>query len=315
MFHRYDSADGLSTFDGKSDGRALAELYSGPLSIPHDGERRTSAVELAPGGTVELFSADRANTLVETAIEITNMDLRACTSLWVLCSFDGKKTVEAPVGTFFGCETPQHNVKRELALLTFDTRDGALARLSNRFPMPFFKSASVQLANRGAAAVSVVSAVVRTNSKLEYDPKTTGYFTSTDYLSKTQNKKGCNARIGRFVGRGHMVYGVICGYGYNDEGCEGDVRCFIDDTTVPRIQSDGSESWGSWGAGFGFAPQMHPFSAYDGKGNDCWCETRLCIGDAAGFRRFLRFDLEHGNSNNHPESSSSGQCFGYVLGN
>ena len=40
---------------------------------------------------------------------------------------------------------------------------------------------------------------------------------------------------------------------------------------------------------------------------------RLLIGDAYPFRRFLRFDLEHGNCNEHPESSTSGQCFGYVL--
>ncbi len=326
MFHSYDSSDGLATFDGKSDGKDLAALYSKPLSIPHDGENRTAAVELAPGASADLFSADHATTLVETALEIRNLDIPMCTNVWLVYSFDGKKTVEAPIGTFFGCEMPYHNVKRALALLTFDTSDASLARLSNRFPMPFFKSASVKLENRGAAAVSVASAVVRTNSKLRYDPKTTGYFSSTVYLGKKKNWERNNARIGRFVGKGQMVYGVISGYDFTSEGCEGDVRCFIDDMTVPRIQSDGSESWGSWGWGFGYGPQMHPFSTYDSPERSCpstttswepptWCETRLCIGDAAGFRRFLRFDLEHGRGNNHPESSSSGQCFGYLLGN
>ncbi len=48
FFLHYDSADGLSTFDGKSDGQELAELYSKPISVPHDGERRTAALKLVP---------------------------------------------------------------------------------------------------------------------------------------------------------------------------------------------------------------------------------------------------------------------------
>ena len=96
--------------------------------------------------------------------------------------------------------------------------------------------------------------------------------------------------------------------------CEGDVRCFVDDMTAPRVQSDGSESWGSWGWGFCAPPQVNPFSAYHSpRGDRLWSEVRLTYADSYPFRRFLRFDLEHGTSNNHPESTTSGQVFGYVL--
>lgn len=69
-----------------------------------------------------------------------------------------------------------------------------------------------------------------------------------------------------------------------------------------------------WGWGFCAPPQVNPFSAYHSpRGDRLWSEVRLAYADSYPFRRFLRFDLEHGTSNNHPESTTSGQVFGYVL--
>ena len=319
LWHRYTSADGLATFDAARDARPLADLYKRPLSLPHDGERKTPATTLAPGASVEIFAAARANTLVGIDCAVPGFTPALLTNLWFTLAFDGRTTCAAPFGTFFGCETPGRGAKLQTALLTFDTSDAAEARFENRFPMPFFRSASVRIENRGAQPVRLGGASVRLNGALVYDPAKTGLFSATAYLPKTRNTPDQNARIGRFVGRGLMAYGVISGYDFDNQkygwgSCEGDVRCFIDDMTVPRIQSDGSESWGSWGWGFAAPPQVHPFSAYHSpNGLVLWSELRLTFADSCPFRRFLRFDLEHGTSNNHPESSSSGQCFGYLL--
>ncbi len=112
------------------------------------------------------------------------------------------------------------------------------------------------------------------------------------------------------TGRGCMAYAIIAG---RDTNCEGDVRCFIDDMTVPRVQSDGSESWGCWGWGFSRPPQTNPLSCYNGAGDGLWSELRPTHVDAYNFRRFLRFELEHGGRNDTPGSLSAGQLFGYVL--
>ena len=204
------------------------------------------------------------------------------------------------------------------ALVTFDFSDGRTLRLSNRFPMPFFRSARVRLENRGKTPVKLDGATVRTNVRLRYPAKNTGLFTATEYLPRTGNKLNVNAHIGRFVGRGLMAYGVVTGYFLHGNACEGDVRCFIDDMTTPRVQSDGSESWGAWGWGFHFPPQVSPFSCYHAV-NDYqnkryrWSLLRLTFADAYNFRRFLRFDIEHGEFNDQPDSAHSGQCFGYLI--
>ena len=309
---------GLLRCGAARDGKELAARYAKPLALPHDGKREAAEVTVAPGSSVEVFTALSANTLVGIDCTVRGFRPEQAATLWTVLTFDGQVTCEAPFGTFFGCETPGAPAKLETALLTFDTSDPAIARFSNRFPMPFFKSASVRIENRGAAAVRL-GATVRTNGTLAYDPARTGHFTATAYRPKTRNSSGQNARIGLFRGRGHMAYGVISGYDFDNQrygwgSCEGDVRCFIDDMTAPRVQSDGSESWGSWGWGFCAPPQVHPFSSYHSPdGSRLWSELRLTFADCYPFRRFLRFDLEHGAANDHPESSSSGQCFGYVL--
>lgn len=110
-----------------------------------------------------------------------------------------------------------------------------------------------------------------------------------------------------------MVYGVISGYGIEIGGCEGDVRVFIDDIASPTVESDGSESWGSYGWGFVTPPQCNPFSAYNGAydKNSDWSEQRLTFTDSYVFRSHLRFELEHGDINNGG-GAHSGQVFMYM---
>ena len=319
MYHRYRSAKGLRTYDPKRDVSALAARFRGRVGLAAKKTEALAERTLAPGESVRLHASDRKGTLVETALAVKGFGPSTVTNLWLVYEFDGRKTVEAPLGTFFGCETPGRPAKLETALLTFDTSDKGQARFSNRFPMPYFASCRVWLENRSKAPVAGVSASVGSDGSLEYDRATTGIFTAAPYRPKTRNVAGRNAHIGSFAGRGIMAYGTITGWDYESKKygwgtCEGDVRCFIDDMTVPRIQSDGSESWGSWGWGFCAPPQVNPFSAYHSwRGHELWSEVRLTYADSYPFRRFLRFDLEHGTSNNHPESATSGQVFGYVL--
>ena len=316
-YHHYDSPEGLTTFDGKNDGAALKALCSRPLELGHDGEAAVAPFELATGARRAIFAASGRSALVRTRLRVGGFASAAdfAKDLWIVCSFDGRTTVEAPVGTFFGCEMPAHAATRGLALLTFDTQsEPGVATLENRFPMPFFKGAEIALENRGATPLAV-SGDVRTNAGLDYDPKTTGLFTASAYLPPTRNVAGWNARIGALVGRGQMVYGTFSLRDATVRGCEGDVRCFIDGESTPRVQSDGSESWGSWGWGFSRPPQVQPFAAYDAPvaDNSAWSQVRLLVGDSYPFASGLRFEVEHGDCNDLAGSASSGQVFGYVL--
>ena len=108
-----------------------------------------------------------------------------------------------------------------------------------------------------------------------------------------------------------MVYGVISGENIAC-GCEGDVRVFTDGVRSPVLESDGSESWGSYGWGFVCPPQCNPFSAYNGVPdiNDTRSELRLTFTDNYPFRDNLRFELEHGCQNDGG-GFHSGQIFYY----
>lgn len=318
MYHSYPDAEGLATYDPKADLRGLAEKIAKGCGIKADRVAETPRRELKPGESVVLFESAKAGTLGETAAEFGGYGAELLTAAWLEFEFDGKKRVEAPAGTFFGCEKFGGKLKMETVLMTCDMTGLPRIKFSNRFPMPYFRGCRVTLSNRGKAPIALEGAKVAVNETLKYDPAKTGLFTATKYYAKRRNVKGKNAKIGKFAGKGALAYGVISGYDYDNSiswgVCEGDVRCFIDDTTVPRVQSDGSESWGSWGLGFWQNGVCNPMSWYGtGAGGD-WSLLRLTYADHYAFERFLRFDLEHGACNDHPESSSSGQIFAYVLG-
>ena len=316
MYHHYDSPEGLSTYDPKRDVASLARVFESPLGLSADEVKTAESAALPAHSERTLFASEGRGTLVETSLVVTGFDRTMATNLWLAFEFDGTRTAEAPIGTFFGCEIPSTKVHFRTALIDVDLTADAV-RFSNRFPMPFFKACRVVLMNRGEGA-PVCGARIGVNRSLVYDPAVTGIFTASKYYPRTRNKQRENARIGKLVGCGLMAYGTISGYDFARSPwgvCEGDVRCFIDDMTVPRVQSDGSESWGSWGWGFERGGSMNPFSFYDVLQDQHvgWSELRLTYADAYFFRRFVRFDLEHGAMNDHPESSSSGQIFGYLL--
>ena len=321
MYHLYPTADGISTFDPAADYGALAKLYSRPLDAGSDAAADTASRDVAPGASVTLFAKDGRDTVTGIGLTLPSFEPCQLTNLWLTLSFDGRTRVIAPVGTFFGNE--QVEIKRgttrtdydfETALLTFDISREGVARFENRFPMPFWTGARIALENRGADPVRIGRAQVRTNSRLLYDRRITGSFTATEYLRPTKNRKHVNASIGQGVGCGQIVYSVITGSGFASWACEGDVRLYLDNMAAPAAQSDGSESWGCWGMGFGHAPLCHPFSFYnspDQKGP--WSMCRLNVVDACPFRHVFRFEIEHGENNLEENSSHSGQVFYYAI--
>lgn len=80
--------------------------------------------------------------------------------------------------------------------------------------------------------------------------------------------------------------------------CEGDVHVYIDDERTPRVQSDGSESFVSYGWGFPTPPEANPFGGYDGLPDNPWSMTRLCIFDSYPFNSNMSFNIESGEHNN-----------------
>ncbi|MBR3301032.1 MAG: DUF2961 domain-containing protein, partial [Clostridia bacterium] len=216
--------------------------------------------------------------------------------------------VYAPFGTFFGCEYGKTPAIINTSLITFNNIDGFF---ENRYPMPFFERCEISLENKSKTLYNISCFEIGTNSALNYDRKSAMPFRSSRYYERTKNTPNKNSIIADINGSGSMVYGVISGEDIGC-GCEGDVRVFIDGIRSPIVESDGSESWGSYGWGFVCPPQSNPFSAYNGVPdiNDTWSELRLTFTDNYPFRKNLRFELEHGCQNDGG-GYHSGQIFYY----
>lgn len=312
-YQLYDDAQGLHTFDPTEDLTALASRYA--AGLPFAGSPCVQdGLRLEGGGKRTLFSQEGSGAVTGIRLVTAAFSPGLLCDLWLRIFFDGwpQPFVEAPFGTFFGCEYGQTPAALHTALLTCAFSDGK-GVFENRFPMPFFRAVRIEAENRGKAAVDFSEATVYIDDSERYDPAACGYFTSSPYYPPTPNRDGENSVIADLVGSGHMVYGVLTGSGVLTGGCEGDVRVFIDDGSSPVVESDGSESWASYGWGFATPPQCNPFSAYNGAPdvNSDWSELRLTFTDSYPFRRRLRFELEHGEQNNGG-GCHSGQIFAYM---
>lgn len=306
----YDSSDGLQTFSPNESIEKLIQLYKKPIRLPCDGIHR-SEITLTAGESRKIFEAENCSTLVRLSAKVNDFQTEMLDDLIICICFDGKQTVLAPFGTFFGCEYGKTAARLDTALLTCDI-SGETAFFDNRYPMPFFESATISVENRCKNSVTLPEFEISECTSLRYNKKEIGCFTSSEYYPKTPNLQGKNSIIADISGHGQMVYGVITGEDI-ECGCEGDVRIFIDSLSSPAVESDGSESWGSYGWGFVCPPQCNPFSAYNGvpDSNNTWSELRLTFTDSYPFRSRMRFELEHGCQNDGG-GAHSGQIFCYM---
>ncbi|MBQ7726115.1 MAG: DUF2961 domain-containing protein [Clostridia bacterium] len=307
-YQLYDSPDGLTTFSATQDFSVLAARYTKPLSLPATRVLKTQGVLSENEKQTLSFSGRGA--VVRISLKIRNFRPAFAGSVLLRLFFDGKASL-APLGTLFGCEYAESPADLETALLTFRF-DGHNGFFENRFPMPFFETAEITLIHQGKEPVNIEFLSMEINETLVYDPASTGLFSASAYLPPTPTVPGQNTIIADVKGNGQFVYGVVSGHAIMNAGCEGDVRVFLDDVSSPAVESDGSESWASYGWGFVAPPQSNPFSCYHGVPdvNHTWSECRLTFTDSYPFRGRFRFELEHGETNNGG-GQHSGQCFFY----
>ncbi len=299
---------------------AVSHVGEDPKYNEQNELHKTGKHTICAGGRQELVCRSGRGSVAAIKLSLSGENAVAATlgDLRLRMYWDGhtKADVDAPIGTFFGNEYGQTDCDHKLLMLGMKYVQGSSLEAYNYFPMPFWSNAKIELYNKGEKAITVDSVEIHftPDSVVNYQQGEAGYFTSSKYYEKTDNVPSRNSLIATVDGTGLMVYGVLTGYNIENAGCEGDVRVFFDDRHSPEIQSDGSESWSSYGWGFVTPPQCNPFSAYNGKPdvNSDWSEVRLTVGDSYFFNHRIRFELEHGNTNDGG-GAHSGQIFCYVL--
>ena len=238
-------------------------------------------------------------------------------------------SVDAPIPLFFGAGTLYNRDHREYLVKSFPMTirysDGRI-HLSCYMPMPFFKSARIELVGTDVE-ISDVRWRIR-YAPLRDRPNDVGYFHATyrDYptpepgkdviLLDTKEVEGSVDWSGQLVGTS-----FIFSHSADLRTLEGDPRFFFDDSLTPQAQGTGTEEWGGGGDYWGGVNMTLPFaghpvgarSAETAVSDEDRIESayRFLLADLMPFGKNAVIQLEHGGVN---ESTQHYETVAYWYG-
>ena len=231
-------------------------------------------------------------------------------------TFDGRTTVDSPVGEFFGAPLGERDVRS----LMFGVDPAAGGWYSAWWMMPYASSATVSLVNTTGATIAGIQAEITHAPDAKWATELgatggAGHFT-------TQSRRGATTPArdwlmadqpgrGRFVGVTQVVHNQIPGG--NERGyLEGDERSYVDGALSPAFHGTGTEDYYESGWYFNRGEYTGVFTGNTGhrvRTGSCAVECdsmyRLQIGDAIPYTSGLRFGIEHGPQNDYQVDESS----------
>jgi hypothetical protein len=227
-------------------------------------KENTATSTINAGKTAMLWKTRQAGVITALHIQIAPTNRAdALFSTWLKITFDGasRPQIEAPLGCFFGIYRTKPQIPYVSLLLGWSNQQADCY-----FPMPFWKSAVIQLGNRGQSnSVTATTTVDYTTSAAQYPSGRCGYLFANyhredprvegrDYTYlETSNCSG--QLVGHVVGRWNTC-------------CEENERTYFDDSKTPWIEGDGYEDdqGMGWGMTWGPPPLTLPaFGAPTGK--------------------------------------------------
>jgi hypothetical protein len=305
--------------NGGTDRILEVDSRSRGIAVPQDLE---GACELSPNGSRMVFELTNAPAMVRwlkltaprgQALELGRARLRI---FW-----DGaaSASVDTPLALFFGAGTLYNRDGREYLVKAFPVSvryDERSVHLACYFPMPFFRSTRVELANQTESGLQLHWSV-RSEPCLE-KPERLGYLHATyrDHprpepgkdlvLLDTAEVEGGGDWSGHFIGTSII---------FSDRAVlntlEGDPRFFFDDSQTPQAQGTGTEEWCGGGDYWGGQNMTLPFAGHptgapslkEARNQEDQIESayRFLLGDLMPFGKRAVIHLEHGGLNESTE--------------
>jgi hypothetical protein len=284
--------------------------HEGQVQVP---ARTTSTVWNWSDGGATLraieFSVPRAQ-----AIDFGQLRLRV--------TWDGaaQPSIDAPLALFFGAGTLYNRDDREYLVRAFPVQirfDQTRVHLACVFPMPFERSARIELSNTGDTAFTDVRWAVR-RAPLRQPMAHQGHFHATyrDHpnpplghdlvLLDTDEVEGGGHWSGHLVGTSW-----IFSHRGNLTTLEGDPRFFFDGSQTPQAQGTGTEEWGGGGDYWGGLNMSLPLAGHPCGARRPEAATdpldliqsayRFLLADLMPFGRRAVIRLEHGGENQSTE--------------
>ncbi len=236
-------------------------------------------------------------------------------------TWDGRQqpSIDVPIVLFYGAGTLYNRDNREYLVKAFPV---SIRFTTDRiyfacyFPMPFFRSARIELAGAGQA-IDGVDWSVR-SMPLDEPANHLAYFHATYrdiphpvlgedmVLLDTRGVEGAKEWSGSFVGTS-----FIFSHNAYLRTLEGDPRFFFDDSLTPQAQGTGTEEWGGGGDYWGglnmsLAFAGHPVGARTAQvavNDEDKIESayRFLLADLMPFGKNAVIRLEHGGTNESTE--------------
>ncbi len=231
--------------------------------------------------------------------------------------WDGRRdlSIDAPISLFYGAGVLYNRDNREYLVKGFSNviqYQGDRVYLRCYFPMPFFRSARIEL-DGFASEIQDVRWSVR-HAPFRDPANHVGYFHATyrDHptpeagkdlvLLDTTQVEGGGDWSGSFVGTSFIFThdGVLA-------TLEGDPRFFFDDSQTPQAQGTGTEEWGGGGDYWGGLNMTLPLAGHpvgvrrveEAKAPEDKIHSayRFLLADLMPFGKNARIQLEHGGTN------------------
>ena len=296
-------------------GRAGSDMA--PAAGTNGVREESGKVDLAARGTANVWTSRRGAgmlRLLEFSIPQTAAPAFANARLRITWDGRAQSSIDAPVALFFGAGTLYNRDHREYLVKAFPMSvrfSGDRIYLSCYFPMPYFRSAKIEL--QGTDAVADIQWKLR-YAPFKEAPNQVGYFHATyrDHrtpergkdlvLLDTTQAEGSSQWSGSFVGTSFI---------FSHEAVlntlEGDPRFFFDDSRTPQAQGTGTEEWGGGGDYWGGLNMTLPFAGHPCRRQEHQgsvspednVETayRFLLADLMPFGKNARIQLEHGGVN------------------
>ncbi len=229
-------------------------------------------------------------------------------------------SIDAPVALFFGAGTLYNRDGRAYLVKAFPVHirsDAERVHLACYFPMPFFRSAHMELIGAESVTISDIHWSVR-QVPFQGLRSSVAYFHAT-YRDHPQPEPGRDLVLldttkteGGGDWAGHLVgTSFIFSHRAVLNTLEGDPRFFFDDSQTPQAQGTGTEEWGGGGDYWGGRTMTLPFAGHpvgarnekEAKCPEDLIESayRFLLADLMPFGRNARIGLEHGGTNESVE--------------
>ena len=233
---------------------------------PSLGKReRTTVRTVKAGQTTTLWEkTGTAGSIAELRLKIdpaNNVD--ALFNSWLRITFDGAASpqIEAPAGCFLGAYRTSLGSSYAALPLGYSNGEGYCF-----FPMPFWKSAVIQIENRGQGEATVAATVeTGTASAIAYPRQRCGHL-HAHYHREDPRTEGKDYTYLETGGHGQVVGHVVMRW---NTSTEEDERTYFDGSRTPWIIGEGFEDDHDmgWGLQNLTQPLFGAISANDGSGS------------------------------------------------